>query len=141
MVHEPFAAINADDFYGANSFRALAEHLRSGGNDYAMVGFVLRNTLSEFGSVARGACRVDADGFLQTVTELTKIEKDGDAARYTDGQGMVHRLTGDETVSMNLWGFTPAVFGQLREQFTAFLQTTRDRMKRRSFTFPAWSMH
>ena len=125
VVHEPFAAINADDFYGANSFRTLAEHLRSGGDDYAMVGYPLRKTLSEFGSVARGVCRVDAEGFLQTVTELTKIEKDGDAARYTDGQGMVHRLTGDETVSMNLWGFTPAVFGQLREQFTAFLQATK----------------
>jgi len=123
VVQEPFAAINADDFYGAHSFRALAEHLRSGGHDYAMVGFVLRNTLSEFGNVARGACRVDAAGFLQTVTELTQIEPDGAAARYTDGQGMVHPLSGDETVSMNLWGFTPAVFGQLREQFTAFLQT------------------
>lgn len=129
VVHEPFAAINADDFYGANSFRALAEHLRSGGNDYAMVGFVLRNTLSEFGSVARGDCRVDADGFLQTVTELTKIEMDGDAARYTDSQGMVHRLSGNETVSMNLWGFTPALFGQLRQQFTAFLQATNQNEK------------
>jgi dTDP-glucose pyrophosphorylase len=129
VVHEPFAAINADDFYGANSFRALGEQLRSGGHDCAMVGFVLRNTLSEFGSVARGACRVDAEGFLQTVTELTKIEKDGDAARYTDGQGMTHQLTGNETVSMNMWGFTPALFGQLREQFAAFLQVNRQNEK------------
>src|SRR5215472_17414369 len=61
VVHEPFAAINADDFYGANSFRALAGHLCSGSDDYGMIGFVLRNTLSEFGTVARGVCRVDGD--------------------------------------------------------------------------------
>ena len=122
VVREPFAAINADDFYGANSFRALGEHLRSGGPDCAMVGFVLRHTLSEYGSVARGVCGLDGAGFLRSVTELTKIEQAGAAARYTDDQGTVHPLSGDEIVSMNLWGFTPAVFGPLREQFIAFLQ-------------------
>jgi NDP-sugar pyrophosphorylase family protein len=136
VIHEPFAAINADDFYGADSFCAMAEHLRSGGVDYAMVGFPLRKTLSEFGSVARGVCRVNAEGFLQTVTEQTKIEKDGDTARYPDDQGMVHRLTGDETVSMNLWGFTPAVFKQLREQFISFLQMSGQN-ERAEFYIPA----
>ena len=62
-IHEPFAVINADDFYGAESYRALAHHLQSGTPDYAMVGFVLRNTLSDFGSVARGVCRVDDERF------------------------------------------------------------------------------
>lgn len=122
VIHEPFAAINADDFYGAASFRVLAEHLRSGSADYAMVGFILRNTLSEFGSVARGACRVGADGYLQGIAELTKIEKDGNGAKYTDAAGILHRLGGNETVSMNMWGFTPALFAQLREEFIAFLQ-------------------
>jgi hypothetical protein len=122
VIHEPFAAINADDFYGAVSFRVLAEHLRSGSADYAMVGFILRNTLSEFGSVARGACRVGADGYLQGIAELTKIEKDGNGAKYTDAAGVIHRLGGNETVSMNMWGFTPALFAQLREEFIAFLQ-------------------
>ena len=122
VIHEPFAAINADDFYGAASFRVLAEHLRSGSADYAMVGFILRNTLSEFGSVARGACRVGADGYLQSIAELTKIEKDGNDAKYTDAAGILHRLGGNETVSMNMWGFTPALFAQLREEFIAFLQ-------------------
>ncbi|HEY4983540.1 MAG TPA: sugar phosphate nucleotidyltransferase, partial [Verrucomicrobiae bacterium] len=117
VIHEPFAAINADDFYGAASFRVLAEHLRSGSADYAMVGFILRNTLSEFGSVARGACRVGADGYLQGIAELTKIEKDGNGAKYTDAAGILHRLGGNETVSMNMWGFTPALFAQLREEF------------------------
>lgn len=120
-VTGPFAAINADDFYGANSFRVLAEHLRSGSADYAMVGFVLRNTLSEFGSVARGACRVGADGYLQGVTEMTKIEKDGSRAKYVDQTGATQHLSGDETVSMNMWGFTPSLFSHLQQQFIEFL--------------------
>lgn len=122
VIREPFAAINADDFYGAASFRALAEHLQSDSKDYAMVGFTLRNTLSEFGSVARGACEVSADGYLQGVRELTKIERDGNGAKYTDAAGTVHRLTGDEPVSMNMWGFNTSLFGHLREQLTEFLK-------------------
>lgn len=122
VIREPFAAINADDFYGGNSFRALAGHLSSGSPDYAMVGFVLRNTLSEFGSVARGACRVGPDGYLQGVTELTKIEKDGSGAKYTDTSGTLHHLSGDEPVSMNMWGFTPSLFPRLEQQLTEFLK-------------------
>jgi nucleotidyltransferase-like protein len=120
-IREPFAAINADDFYGANSFRVLAEHLRSSA-DFAMVGFTLRNTLSEFGSVARGVCKTTADGFLQSVTELTKIERDGDGAKAIAPDGKTLPLTGDETVSMNMWGFTPALFAPLRERFIEFLK-------------------
>jgi hypothetical protein len=114
--------INGDDFYGAGSFRLLAEHLKSGSGDYAMVGFTLRNTLSEFGSVARGVCHSDASGFLKTVTELTKIEKDGRAAKYTDGEGHTHSLTGDEIASLNMWGFTPTIFGHLHSEFAEFLK-------------------
>jgi hypothetical protein len=122
VVHGPFAAINADDFYGAQSFRVLARHLTSGGPDFAMVGFVLRNTLSDFGSVARGICRTTNDGFLDSVTEMTKIEPDGEGARAVSPDGTVLWLSGNETVSMNMWGFTPSLFGQLRERFAAFLQ-------------------
>jgi dTDP-glucose pyrophosphorylase len=121
-IREPFGVINADDFYGQHSFQLLAQHLQSGTADYAMVDFILKNTLSEFGSVARGLCRTNANGILEQVTELTKIEKHGAAARYTDAEGKVHPLTGEETVSMNMWGFTPALFPQLREGFSAFLQ-------------------
>jgi dTDP-glucose pyrophosphorylase len=121
-VHEPFAVINADDFYGAESFRVLGAHLGAGGSDYAMVGFVLRNTLSDFGSVARGVCRVDPAGYLQSVVELTKIEKDGNAAKFTDAEGKIHPLSGDELVSMNIWGFTPAIFPQLEKEFASFLR-------------------
>jgi len=122
IIREPFAAINADDFYGLNSFRVLAEHLGSSSDDFAMVGFTLRNTLSDHGSVARGVCDANGDDFLKTVTELTKIERNGAGAKYEDAAGAVHPLGGDETVSMNMWGFTPALFSHLREQFAAFLK-------------------
>jgi UTP-glucose-1-phosphate uridylyltransferase len=126
VIREPFAAINADDFYGANSFRVLAEHLSSGtrarGGDFAMVGFVLRNTLSEFGSVARGVCKTNADGFLESVMELTRIERDGGGAKTVGPSGKALQLTGDETVSMNMWGFTPELFDCLRKLFTKFLE-------------------
>jgi hypothetical protein len=121
-IHEPFAAINADDFYGAQGYSELAGHLTSGSPDYAMVGFTLRNTLSEFGSVARGVCRVSADGALENIVELTKIERDGNGARNTDANGNVTKLTGDEPVSMNMWAFMPRVFDQLRESFAQFLE-------------------
>ena len=111
-IHEPFAVINADDFYGAESYQVMARQLQSGSGDYAMVGFVLRNTLSEFGTVARGVCRVGGDGYLEQVVELTAIARDGDHAKDTSSDGKVTILTGDEPVSMNMFGFTPQVFAQ-----------------------------
>jgi UTP-glucose-1-phosphate uridylyltransferase len=122
VIRGPFAAINADDFYGANSFRVLAGHLASDSADFAMVGFILRNTLSEFGSVARGVCATAGDGSLESVTEMTKIERDGAGITATGPDGKIHRLTGDEMVSMNMWGFTPSLFGELRGRFEAFLR-------------------
>jgi dTDP-glucose pyrophosphorylase len=111
-IHEPFAVINADDFYGAEGYRALAQQLQSGTADYAMVGFVLRNTLSEFGSVARGVCQVSAGGFLEGVVEFANIQRDGELARNTDATGHVTMLTGNEVVSMNMWGFASRIFEQ-----------------------------
>ena len=128
-IHEPFAVINADDFYGAEGYKVLAAHLQSGSRDFAMVGFVLRNTLSDFGSVARGVSKADSNGYLQTVVELTSIERDGNHARNTDPQGNVTHLTGDELVSMNMWGFTPEVFPLLRERFQAFLERSGTELK------------
>jgi UTP-glucose-1-phosphate uridylyltransferase len=129
VIKEPFAAINADDFYGRQAYEVLARHLNSGTSDYAMVGFVLRNTLSRHGSVARGISRVDADNYLQNVVEMMKIEPDGDGAKNTAPDGQVTKLTGDEAVSMNFWGFTPAVFPQLRANFTAFLRKNGQEQK------------
>ena len=119
IIHEPFAMINADDFYGADTFRVLADYLRQvrpDSNDYAMVAFTLRKTLSDNGTVARGVCQVDNTGHLKQIVEMLKIEKAGNGAK----QGAV-QLTGDEAVSMNFWGFTPALFNHLRTELTSFL--------------------
>ena len=123
VIHEPFAVINADDFYGAEGYQVLARHLASGTHEDAMVGFILRETLSDFGSVARGVCRCNAEGYLDGIEELTGIERDGDHARNTDAASRVTNLTGDETVSLNMWGFTPRIFPQLRRLFSSFLES------------------
>lgn len=131
----PFAVINADDFYGAASYRALAGHLQSGTKDFAMVGFVLRRTLSAFGSVARGICEVGDDGLLRTVVEHTKIEPEGaaaggmQAARSVEPDGSVQALTGDELVSMNMWGLTPELFAPLWADFHRFLEAAGNELK------------
>lgn len=132
-IREPFAVINADDFYGAESYRVLAEQLKSGSQDYSMVGFVLRNTLSDFGSVARGVCRVSDTGYLERIEELTNIERDGDGAKNTAPDGTVTKLNGNEPVSMNFWGFTPAVFPQLRTVFHNFLRQSGNELKTESY--------
>jgi hypothetical protein len=121
-IGEPFAAINADDFYGAESFAILSQHLQSGTPDYAMVGFVLRNTLSDFGSVARGICRKDSQGYLESIVEKTNIERDRAGVKSTEADGSVTRLSGDEDVSMNMWGFTVRVLEQLHDVFEQFLR-------------------
>lgn len=89
-----------------------------------MVGFVLRNTLSDFGSVKRGVCHVTVDGYLQSVTELEQIERDGQAAKYTDPAGVIHHLSGEEIVSMNMWGFRPTLFPHLFEKWTEFVSNS-----------------
>jgi len=124
LLNEPFAVINADDFYGRESFQVLGGFLRAGGSDYAMVGYTLRNTLSEHGSVSRGVCECDAEGYLRAVAELTKVEKHD---RGAQAEGRV--LTGDELVSMNFWGFTPLVFAQLRERFFEFMRRHGQELK------------
>ena len=117
----PFAVINADDFYGADSFRKLAGFLRALPADakpaaFAMVGFRMANTLSEFGSVSRGVCALAADGTLESIVEHTSIAP-------TD-VGPEARFTGNEIVSMNCWGFSPALFSELEEQLREFLERT-----------------
>ncbi|MDR3753999.1 MAG: nucleotidyltransferase [Terracidiphilus sp.] len=129
-VREPFAAINADDFYGAESFRVLAGHLTCGSPDYAMVGFILRNTLSEFGTVARGVCELADGNYLKGIVEYLAIGRDGDSVRNVDASGTVTQFTGNEPVSLNFWGFTPRIFDQLRESFETFLEQSGADAKR-----------
>jgi hypothetical protein len=129
VIREPFAAINADDFYGRNAYAVLAKHLTSGTSDYAMVGFILKNTLSDHGSVARGVSRTDAHHYLTSIVEMTKIERDGAGARNTEADGKVTKLIGDEAVSMNFWGFTPALFPQIKVEFEKFLKKAGGELK------------
>lgn len=123
-VKQPFGLINADDFYGRSSFQLLAERLRTldtAKPHFCLVAFTLRNTLSRHGSVSRGVCEVAPGGQLAHIAERTKIEADGDAARcLVNGESV--RLTGDEAVSMNFWGFTPVVFRYLEQEFRRFME-------------------
>ena len=120
-VKGPFAVINADDFYGAGAFRAIYDFLAAehSTTEHAMVGYRLRNTVTEHGAVARGICTVEG-GFLTGVTERTRIEKRGEAAAFIE-DGREYPLTGDEIVSMNFWGFSPAMLDELWARFPAFL--------------------
>lgn len=136
QIRDNFAVINADDFYGRDSYGVLASHLRgvaSSSTDFAMVGFTLRNTLSDHGSVARGVCAASAEGFLTAIDEMTKIERDGSAARNTRDDGTVVRLSGDEPVSMNMWGFTPRLFDHLDRVFREFLEVSGGEAKSECF--------
>ncbi|MBO4512334.1 MAG: NTP transferase domain-containing protein [Victivallales bacterium] len=123
VIKVPFAAINADDFYGAQSYKVLADFLLGECNDslYAMVGFKLSNTLSENGTVSRGVASVDGNGYMQGVVERTGVEPYQGAVRYKDGENYV-QLTGNEPVSLNFWGFSPSIFQHIEEQFSDFLK-------------------
>ncbi|MBR1870504.1 MAG: nucleotidyltransferase [Kiritimatiellae bacterium] len=126
MVKEPFAAINADDFYGRDAFARLAEFLQALPekpvvHPFAMVGYKLSLTLSENGSVARGICSVNQAGMLAGVKEMTKIVRTDDGAENREDPANPVKLSGDERVSMNLWGFTPALFAELEARFPAWL--------------------
>jgi NDP-sugar pyrophosphorylase family protein len=134
VVKEPFLMINPDDFYGRDAFEKMAADLtearpEDGKAHYSMVGFYLKNTLSDFGSVARGVCTTDASGMLSSVTEMTKIFKTATGAENREDEANPVVLSGEEVVSMNFFGFTPDVFGKLRAAFVAFLEAHGNDLK------------
>ena len=117
VVKEPFAIINADDYYGHNAFFEIRKHLAAAKKgEYAMTAYLLENTLSKNGTVSRGVCETE-NGFLKKVTEITKIAPDGSIEK--EGERIV--LPGDTPVSMNLWGLTPDIFDVLEEDYSKFL--------------------
>ena len=125
-ISEPFAVINADDFYGRESYRIMHDFLvrttEEVPGQYCMVGFELQKTISEHGSVARGICQVNEHGFLTGMVERTKVfSKDGEIV-YEDEDGSVHPLDPGDTVSMNLFGFTPDFFDHIEEYFRDFIR-------------------
>lgn len=125
VVKEPFAVINADDFYGCSAFAKMSDFLRTNSEDYCMIGYRLKNTLTENGSVSRGVCKV-RDGILQSVIERTRIVD----CKYTVDEGKSwQELAPDTVVSMNLWGFQPDVFRYIEQGFCAFLSSHLENLK------------
>ena len=126
VIDSAFAVINADDYYGPHSFMVMKKYISHSSklneDHYAMVGFILRNTLSEFGHVSRGVCEIDKEMLLKKVVERTKMKKVADGATFIDTDGTEYMLKGDEIVSMNLWGFHPSIFTHLQRLFNEFLK-------------------
>lgn len=125
-VDGPFAVINADDYYGAKAFKLIYDYLTAHPDDekyrYTMVGYILENTLTDNGHVARGVCITDENGYLIGINERTHIEKRNNGAEYTEDNGASWvKIPENSTVSMNMWGFNESILKELKERFPAFL--------------------
>lgn len=137
----PFAVINADDFYGREAFRLLHDFFPEQPEDtskyhYCMAGYLLRNTLTENGHVARGVCTAD-NGYLTTVTERTKIQRNqGQTQFYEEGEGWTD-IDENSIVSMNCWGFTPDIFGEIELQMQKFFKDSTDGLAKKEFFLPS----
>jgi NDP-sugar pyrophosphorylase family protein len=137
----PFAVINADDFYGRDAFRVLAEFMRSDRPGsiptFALAGFELGPTLSDVGPVSRGLCRANEAGWLERIVEVLELSKVGNGGSYTDAAGAEHAVPSDALVSMNMWGFTPVIFADLQSRFQSFLGDRATAIdSRREFLIP-----
>ncbi|MDR0538829.1 MAG: nucleotidyltransferase [Tannerellaceae bacterium] len=136
VIREPFAVINADDFYGRESFAAVGrflENLDGTGNQYCMVGFRVGNTLSESGAVARGVCETNVDGFLTGVVERTGVERIDGKIQFKDEANRTVVLDENTPVSMNIWGFTPDYFKYSEDFFIDFLRQNAGNLKSEYF--------
>ncbi len=136
-IKEPFVVINADDFYGAGSYQTIADYLMQdnivNSSNYGMVGYQVRHTLSDFGSVTRGVCEASGEDFMKAVVERTEIVKEGQHIYYIDKEEGKVSLSGDELVSMNFWGFTPTIFDHFERAFTEFIEQNAEKLKQELF--------
>lgn len=139
VVKEPFAVINADDFYGQTTYKLMYDYLTSnvGDYDYAMAGFILENTLTENGTVARGICSVNEDQNLMSITERTSIKKFGEVTKFTEDNENWVEITKGSIVSMNIWGFKLTIFEQLEKDFPIFLENIKDNVLKSEFYLPS----
>lgn len=134
VIKEPFCVINADDFYGLDAFEKMVKFLTEEvtGSNYSMIGYEIAKTLSDFGSVSRGVCKVSADGYLEEIIERTKVFREGDTVIYEE-EDKQYPLAMDTRVSMNFWGFTPEVFKLSEELFREFAMTHQSSPKAEFF--------
>lgn len=140
-VDTPFAVINADDFYGLSAFQAVADFLKRSTKDktpeeYCMVGYRLGNTLTPFGTVARGVCDIDKGGKLLSIREITGIERAGESARYSLDEQNWTALSLDTPVSMNMWGFTTDLYPEISGHFPLFLTSHRETLDKAEYYLP-----
>lgn len=140
-VKTPFAVINADDFYGAETYRLLNNFLSANQDTpdkykYCMVGFIIENTLTENGHVARGVCNVDGEGHLIDIHERTKIVKFGHETKYTEDDKNWILIPEKSIVSMNTWGFNLSIFAELEDRFPAFLSNNKDNILKAEYFLP-----
>jgi len=133
-IKEPFCVINADDYYGFDAFKKMVDFLNDEANDsnYAIIGYQIGKTLSDFGSVSRGVCKTNDAGYLEEITERTQVYKKGDAIVYEEN-GTEYPLGYDTPVSMNFWGFTPAVFELTEKLFKIFALENKEKPKAEFF--------
>ena len=138
-IDTPFAVINADDFYGRDSFQVLYDYLKDIDDvksyNYAMVGFILKNTLTEHGHVSRGVCQVNDQGYLEEIQERTKIQRFSDGVKFEENDEWI-TIPEDSIVSMNMWGFTPSIFEELEAGFVRFLESYKDNIDKAEFFLP-----
>ncbi len=139
VVNEPFTVINADDFYGASAYQCVSEYLKNNPYDgkchFCMAGYQLSNTLSESGYVSRGECFSDRHDYLTGIIERVKICRDGDTARYQDGEEW-KPISKDATVSMNFFGFTPEILEYIRDGFLRFIRDPKTDLKNAEYYLP-----
>lgn len=127
VIDGPFAVINADDYYGREAFQLIYDYLSTHEDDekyrYTMVGYQLKNTVTEHGHVSRGVCDIDGEGKMKSICERTRIEKRGDEIAFTENDGLTWETLHEDTiVSMNMWGFSASILKELKEGFGAFLK-------------------
>lgn len=137
VINEPFAVINADDFYGADAFKTIADFFnyqhKNSNSDYCMVGYLISKTLSDNGFVSRGVCGVDSNNNLVEINERTHVQRVDGQIIYKDSEGVSHKLSETDAVSMNFWGFTPDIFDKLEKGFVDFVSKNSANLKAEYF--------